>query len=196
LGYVISGIAGGQIYANTLFDVSWLGVDGVKDITLGQLFMMMVASINFLMAAQFVWGIIQSRFKPWPKQTENVELFSLLSQYFGFWIWTAVWYSFSLIGSDPIRDPKVKVINQESAKFTSENTSSHFFHFVWWWLYITVCTHWIISLQACHVSLQKFSIWNRQLVMTIGLITMCHCIDAIWGDVNAKAWLVVITIAA
>jgi hypothetical protein len=74
-GYILSGIFGAQFYAVPLFDASWLGWTGVTDITIGQLSMTMVATINLIMAAQFVIGIVKSKWKPFPTQVEQWTLF-------------------------------------------------------------------------------------------------------------------------
>jgi hypothetical protein len=56
-----------------------------------------------------VYGLVKSSFWPTQNQVSRPELLTTASQIFGFWFFTALWYAFGQLGSDPIRstDPEI-----------------------------------------------------------------------------------------
>ena len=81
---------------------------------------------------------------------ELPECFELGKQIAGFWFFSFLWYTFGCVGSDPIRAVNPTVIVMENLESASH--TSNWYHVMWWWLYMVVCTHMTIALQVAHAT--------------------------------------------
>ena len=64
--YIITGIFGNTFWVIAVCDGTWLGIEGITDLTLGQLFIAVFCLLSFVMMISFKVKILCSRRHPLP----------------------------------------------------------------------------------------------------------------------------------
>ena len=74
LMYLVTGILGNEFWVMHICDAEWLNIEGIKSLTLGQLFVLVMCLMSlFIIIGNFV-KIIRSKNNPHPTQVEDVDL--------------------------------------------------------------------------------------------------------------------------
>jgi len=79
-------------------DGSWLGIEGIEQLTVGQLaILILVLTTTLTYIANFV-RIVYSKTHPEPTQSEKVDLLRVFVQILAYIAFTVAWFTFSFQG--------------------------------------------------------------------------------------------------
>ena len=101
---------------------------------------------------------------------------TVLTQFFGFALFSVLWFGFGYLGRDPIRPADPLVMTEAT---TAELTRPHdFYGLLWYWLFSVVYTHMCIQLQVAHIANQPFSPFFFNSVFVMIALTLAFVINA------------------
>lgn len=99
----ITGFTGNGYFTTVLFNGSWLNIDGITELTLGQALMLAICVTNTLTAIASIYGILKSGSHPLETQAESVVRSKFTLEILGFIFFCIVWYLLGFIGPQTLR---------------------------------------------------------------------------------------------
>lgn len=95
-----------------------------------------------------------------------------------FWICSVVWYTFGLVGDEPILNKNPIEVTDTSALHGMLFMGSPY-QAAYFWLYLTVMSHLSICCIVAHTTKAKFEPWNRITISVVSAIMLAITISVI-----------------
>jgi len=172
--WLVSAALGNDFWLIEVGDGSWLGIEGLETLTLGETCNLLSLPLSVLIALTSMFKVVKTVWYPKENQARQPQLLPLLGQYAFVAVWGLIWLLTAEAGSSPIRD--------QETQFDHAFQAVHYFLFylliVYQSLYLMIC-------QSCSRSFQAYNFVTSPILVGLSLLL----IASLFQDLNFKIFV-------